>query len=345
MSRLTISLPMLNTPLNDLPAMARLAEDAGFEGAWSYEFWRNPYVGLAGPALNTSKIKLGTAIGAAFTRTPWDIANQAADVDELSNGRLILGLGTGAPEFLQWFHGLPFPAKPRSQFKEFVQAVRASWHHLQTGDTKPFAGMHYQMTPPPMNPWERRTLARPQIPIYMAAMRPLMMQTVAEVADGLVGTLFTPRYITEFVNPNLAIGAAKAGRDPNDLDIASYLICSVSKDRAEAMRRARIHVGMYTAGTPIGDAITQWHGLEADMLAVRQALMTEGPAALERVTSDKLVAAFSITGTPDECHAQLKAYKEALPNRTIILHTPYVPPLTREESADAFNNIVEAFGI
>ena len=200
------------------------------------------------------------------------------------------------------------------------------------------------MNPPPMNPWQRRTLARPSIPIYMAGMRPLMMQTVAEVADGLVGTLFTPRYITEFVLPNLAIGAARVGRDPDELDIASYLICSVSKDRAEAMRRARIHVGMYAAGTPIGDAIVQWHGLEADMLPVRQALMTEGPVALERVTSDRLVEAFSIAGTPDECRQQLKAYQEALPNRTIILHTPYVPPLTREESADAFRNIVEVFG-
>lgn len=344
MSRLTISMPMLNTPLTDLSRMASMAEDARFDGVWSYEFWRNPHIALAGPALSTRRIGLGTAISAAFNRTPWDIANQAADVDELSNGRFTLGLGTGAPEFLGSFHGLGYPAKPRSQFVEFVRAVRASWHHLQTGDPTPFQGEFYRMTPPPMNPWERRTLARPQIPIVMAGMKPRMMQSAGEVADGLFGTLYTPRYISEVVLPNLTIGAERGGRDPSKVDIASYLICSVSKDRAEALRRARIHVGMYTAGTPIGDEITRWHGLEADMLAVRQALISEGPKALEHVTSDRLVAAFSLAGTPDECRRQLRPYEEALQGRTIILHTPYVPPLTREESADAFKGIVEAFG-
>lgn len=344
MTRTTVSMPMLNTPLTDLPEMARLAEDAGFDGAWSYEFWRNPYIGLAGPALNTERITLGTAIGTAFSRTPWDIANQAADVDELSGGRLILGLGTGAPEFIGTFHGLDYPTKPLSQFKEFVQAVRASWNHLQTGDTEPFEGEFYNIWPPLMNPWERRTLARPRIPIYMGGMRPRMIQAAGEIADGLIGVLYTPRYITEVALPNLELGAKRAGRNPDDVDLVGYTICSCSEDRAEAMRRARIHVGMYTGGTPIADHIVAWAGLEEDMMAVRLALMTDGPEALEHVTSDALVEAFAIAGTPDECRAQARAYTDALPNRTLLLHTPYVPPLTREESADAYRGIINAFG-
>lgn len=344
MTRLTVSMPMLNTPLGDLPAMARLAEDAKLDGVWSYEFWRNPYIGLAGPALNTSEITLGTAIGSAFNRTPWDVANQAADVDELSDGRFVLGLGTGAPEFLDTFHGLDYPSRPLSQFKDFVAGVRASWDYLSTGDPAPFVSDHYRMTPPPINPWERRTLARPRIPIYMGGMRPRLIQAAGEVADGLIGVLFTPAYISEVALPNLELGAKHAGSDPNDVDLVAYTICSCSTDRAEAVRRARIHVGMYTAGTPIADAIVKWVGLEDDMMKVRMALITDGPEVLEHVTSDRLVETFSIAGTPDECRSQAKVYQDLLPNRTLLLHTPYVPPLTREESADAFRGIVEAFG-
>lgn len=337
-------MPMLNTPLTDLPVFAKLAEDAGFDSAWSYEFWRNPYVGLAGPALSTGRITLGTAIGTAFSRTPWDIANQAADVDELSGGRHILGLGTGAPEFLSAFHGQRYPTKPLSQFREFVQAVRASWHYLATGDSTAFDGDFYSITPPPVNPWERRSLARASVPIYMAGMRPRMIQTAGEIADGLIGVFYSPAFITDVALPNLKIGAERAGRDLTEVDLLAYTICSCSTDRNEAIRRGRIQVGMYTGASGLTDEVVAWHGLQDDQMAVRQALFTEGPSALERVTSDRLLETFSITGTPDECRAQFKAYEDALPNRTVLLHTPYVPPLTREESADAFAGIVEAFG-
>jgi len=74
------------------------------------------------------------------------------------------------------------------------------------------------------------------------------------------------------------------------------------------------------------------------------ALIADGPKVLEHVTSDRLVEAFGIVGTPDECRNQAKVYQDLLPNRTLLLHTPYVPPLTREESADALRGIVEAFG-
>ncbi|MFZ0713591.1 LLM class flavin-dependent oxidoreductase [Mycobacterium sp.] len=344
MTKTTISMPMLNTPLGELPEMAKRAEDAGFDGVWSYEFWRNPYIGLGGPALSTAKITLGTAIGTAFSRTPWDIANQAADVDELSGGRHILGLGTGAPEFLGTFHGIDYPAKPLSQFKEFVEGVRASWRYLSTGDVTAFDGEFYKIRPPPVNPWGRRSLARADIPIYMAGMQPRAIQAAGELADGLIGVLYTPSFITDVALPNLEAGARRAGRDPAGVDLVGYTICSCSTDRAEAKRRARIQVGMYVGGSTLVDRVVAAHGLVDDQLAIRQALMTDGPDALERVTSDRLVETFSISGTPDECRKQIEPYRAALANRTVLLHTPYVPPLSREESADAFWSITEAFG-
>ena len=92
---------------------------------------------------------------------------------------------------------------------------------------------------------------------------------------------------------------------------------------------------------PVSDAVVALHGLEAERDAVRQGLMTRGLDALAE-TSDRLVETFSITGTPDEARDKLEAWTAAIPH--VVLHTPYVPPLSAEESEDAYRAIVETFG-
>lgn len=172
-------------------------------------------------------------------------------------------------------------------------------------------------------------------------MKPLLMQLAGERADGLMGYLFTPMVLRDYVLPNITKGAARVGRRPADIDIAALTVCCVHPDRAEAVRRARFHVGYYAA-YELSDGMVALHGLERDQAAVREALMTQGPAALETSTSHRLIEAFSITGTPDECRKQLREYEGLLPHN--ILHTPYVPPLSAEESIDTYRQILEAFG-
>jgi alkanesulfonate monooxygenase SsuD/methylene tetrahydromethanopterin reductase-like flavin-dependent oxidoreductase (luciferase family) len=168
-----------------------------------------------------------------------------------------------------------------------------------------------------------------------------MIELAGEIADGLLGHLYSLPYLRDFALPRLAAGADRAGRDPESLERCLYLSCCVSPDRAEALRRARIQVGFYVF-LPSSDPIVRWHGLEKEQAAVREALQAEGPGALERVTDDKLVQAFSIAGTPDECRRRLADYADlvSLP----LLHVPYFAPLTPEESEDAFRHILETFG-
>src|SRR6201998_4693549 len=94
-SRIGLPLPMLNQPYERYAEFAALAEDAGFDSVWDYEFYRNPFITQALNARATSRIQLGTGIATAAPRTPYEMANAAADVDELSGGRTLLGLGTG----------------------------------------------------------------------------------------------------------------------------------------------------------------------------------------------------------------------------------------------------------
>jgi alkanesulfonate monooxygenase SsuD/methylene tetrahydromethanopterin reductase-like flavin-dependent oxidoreductase (luciferase family) len=224
--------------------------------------------------------------------------------------------------------------------REYIQVLRMAWKHFADGEPVEFHGRFYDFANPPMNPWGVRQLTRPEIPIYLGCLKERMLQMGGEIADGLLTYLVTPRFITEHVLPNVAKGAERAGRDPSDVEVTALVICSVSEDREEAIRRARINVGNYVA-FPVSSTVIEFMGLQEDRDHVVQKLMTEGPAALATAASDELVRQFSICGTPDEAREQLAAYEGVLPH--IVLHTPYVPPIDQAASEDAFRAMVRTF--
>lgn len=339
MSKLGVTLPSLVNSIPEIGDMARLAEDAGFDSVFHWEAFRSPYMGLANAATKTSRITLATGIAHAFTHTPFATANLAADLDEVSGGRAVLGLGTGDFEFMASFHDRELPA-PNSALREYVDVVRQAWDYLDSEENSPFAGRFFNFTAPILNPFGGRKLTRARIPIYLAGFRPKAIRLAGAVADGLVGGFWSVKYLEEVVIPNLRAGAAGAGRDPATVDLASETICSVSPDRSEAMRRARIQVGFYAAH-PFSDPIVALNGLEKEQEMVREAIFAEGFGALEHATDEALVKAFSISGTPDECRSMIGDYERVLPH--IVLHTPYCPPLSAEECFDSLRWITETF--
>lgn len=339
-SRIGISLPMLNQPHAHLAQLAGLADWAGFDSVWDYEFFRNPFVTHALNSQTTSRIALGTGIATASSRTPFEMANAAADIDELSGGRAIIGTSVGGAGWTDVYNGADI-SHPLPRMREYIEAMRAVWDHFATGEPFVYKGEYIQLASPPFNPWGGRELVRPRIPIYLGALKPAMLRMAGEVADGVLGYLNTPSFVAEHVRPHIAAGATAAGRNPDDVDITSLILCSISDDREEARRIARINVGNYVA-FPISATVVEFMGLQDDRDAVLAALMEQGPAALETATSDALLETFSICGTPEEAREQLARFDGLLPH--IVLHTPYVPPITRQESDAAFRAIVSTFG-
>jgi len=330
---------MLNQPAHDLAELAHLADEAGFDSLWDYEFFRNPFITHAVNATRTSRIQLATGIATASSRTPFEMANAAADVDELSGGRAIIGTSVGGAGWTDIYNGADID-HPLPRMREYIEAVRAVWDHFATGEPFLHEGRFGWLASPPFNPWGVRTLVRPRIPIYLAALMPAMLRMAGETADGVLGYLNTPEFVAGHVRPNIAAGAIAAGRDPDDVEITSLILCSISDDRAEARRLARINVGNYVA-FPISNTVIEFMGMEEDRDAVVRALMEGGPEALESATSDALLETFSICGTPDEAVEQFQAFDGLLPH--IVLHTPYVPPIQGPESAAAFRSTVSTF--
>ena len=340
MPKLGVTMPGLNQPIDAFPTMARTAEDAGFDSVWNYEFHRNPFVVHALTAKATSRITLGTGLAAAAGRSPFEMANAAADVDEVSHGRTALGMSMGAFGWSELLNGVDV-SHPASRMREYIELLHRVWDWTAGIEVGSYEGRFYRFSEPQFNPFGQRPLARPHIPIYLGALRPTMARLGGQIADGVLGYFMPPQYIRDVILPNVAVGARKVGRDPQDVDVASETVCSVSEDRAEAYRRARLQVGIYIAAelsAPMADHM----GKTKERLMCVEALMTRGPMGLIDVVDDDLVDTFSITGTPDECRRKLKEFDDCLPH--VILHPPYMPVLSTEESADAFNNIVQAFG-
>ena len=336
-------MPGLTQPIDAFPKMAAMAEDAGFDSVWTYEFYRNPLSIHGLTAQKTSRIPLGTGLVTAAGRSPFVMAQAAADVDEISGGRLILGVGIGSSGFLDLMNGV-IDDQPIPRTREYVGLIRTiwDWNAGEIGaDGDSFGGEFYKFTAPHINPFGRRPLARKRIPIYTSALQPTMARLGGEISDGVLGLMLPPRYLREVYLPAVAEGARKAGRNPQDVDVASETVCSVSKDRAEAYRRARFQVGIYISH-PVLAPLAESMGVAKEREACLQTLMTRGPMALGEEVDDKLVDAFAIAGTPDECRQKLKAYADCLPN--VLLHPPYMPVLSREESADAYANIISTFG-
>jgi alkanesulfonate monooxygenase SsuD/methylene tetrahydromethanopterin reductase-like flavin-dependent oxidoreductase (luciferase family) len=331
-------MPSRTAPLEDIPRYARRAEDYGLDSVWSYELHRNPFSMLALAASATRSITLGVGVAAAFVRTPMAFANAAVDIDELSGGRAIFGIGAGDGGLVRALHGQPYD-HPVARMREYVTCLRRSWQYLASGTAEPFNGQHYRFTPLDADPWGVRVGARGNLPVYLGAMRPSMISLCGEIADGWCGFLSTPRFIEEFVLPRLEIGWNKAARTGDGFETVAEVITSVHPDRDVAMRRAKIQVGFYVSSR-FADLPCQLHGVVEQQARLRAALRSRGPAALAD-TDESLVEVFAIAGTPTEARERLSEYEGV---GHLVFHTPYVPPLTAEESADAYMNTLTAFG-
>jgi len=309
---------------------ARLAEDAGLESVWTTEFPdHSATVQLAAVAQATSRVTVGSAIAYAFGRTPLVLAAEARDLDVLSDGRLILGLGTGTKRMQRDWHGLDGES-PAPRMEELVPLLRRLLS-LNEGPVE-HEGRFYRTVvhptapvPPPL---------RADLPIYMAGVNARMCEAAGAVADGLVGhPLFTPEYTREVVRPALARGAERAGRS-EPVPIAGYLTCAVNED-GEAARAAARAVIAFNSTVKTYRPILSLHGFDAQADAIREAWEQRDFAAMAGAVTDDMLETIALAGTPDEVRAQYAARREGLFERT-LLWSPF-------GGLDVVRAVIEAF--
>src|SRR6185436_18724380 len=228
---------MLTHDLRSVPEYARKVEAMGFDCLWSAETQHDPFLPLAVAATVTSRIKLGTNIATVFSRSPMITATAAWDLAKASGGRFTLGLGTQVKAHNERRFSVKYE-HPGPKMAEAVRAIRAIWDCWQHGTKLDFKGQFYtfDVMTPFFNPGP---IEHPDVPIFVAAVNPLMCRVAGELCDGMhVHPFNSPKYLREVVQPAVNEGMARSGRRRESFTYATSTCVIVGDTEAERSAQA-----------------------------------------------------------------------------------------------------------
>ena len=298
---------MVNNPAEAGPAIKQL-EDSGYDGAYSFEGAHDPFLPLVAAATNTSKIELITSIAVAFARNPMTLANIGYDLNLVSQGRFILGLGSQIKPHITKRFSMPW-SHPAARMKEMVEAINAIWDCWQNGTKLNYRGEFYThtlMTPffnPGPNPF-----GLPKI--YVAAVGPLMTQAVSESADGLLAHPFnSPKYINDVTLPIINKGLETTGKTRDQFDLSVSVMTGIGateETHQQAVKACRDQVAFY-ASTPNYKAVLETHGL-GDLSEALNKLSKQGQwKEMGEAIDDETLKTFAvIEETPEALAREIK---------------------------------------
>ena len=301
-------------------------ETAGYSGAWTAEGPHDPFLPLAVAAASTSEIELGTAIAVAFARNPMLLANIGWDLQTLSQGRFVLGLGSQIKPHITKRFSMEW-SRPAARMREIVQAVRAIWNTWQHGTPLGFRGEFYQHTlMTPMFTPRASDLGDFGPPkIYLAGVGPLMTEVAGEVCDGFLCHPFTTeRYLREVTLPALERGRAKAGVSMDGYDISgpSFVVTGDTDEEVErsstTTRRQIAFYGSTPAYRPVLD-IHGWGDLQDEL----NTLSKRGQwVEMGTLIDDEILNTFAVVAPPEEVAPELGRRYGDIINR-ISFYNPY----------------------
>jgi 5,10-methylenetetrahydromethanopterin reductase len=287
---------------SDVVECVKLAEALGYESAWVAEgHGGDQFAVLGACAVATHRIRLGTSISSVFVRSATTIGMAAATVDQLANGRFILGLGGSHRVQVEPEHGIPF-VQPTARLRDTIAIVRAL---VQDGLVSHRGEV---ITIERFDLWFRPL--RPQIPIYVAALFPRMLEIAGQLADGVLLTWPTTGTVARAVE-HVAIGARRAGRPATAVDVASLIPCAVEKTAAAARDALRPAVGLYAGFFPRYNRLLAEAGFGNAVHDIKEAFDQGGRDAAATKVPDELIDAVALAGTPETCRERIDAYRRA----------------------------------
>jgi probable F420-dependent oxidoreductase len=312
-----------------LGKLTKIAEQAGPEehtgvaGLWSAETAADPFISLALAAAATGRVDLGTGIAVAFARTPMTVAYAANTLQELSRGRLILGLGSQVRAHIENRYSMPW-SKPAARMREFVLAMHAIWSCWLEGRPLRFEGEFYRHTlmTPAFSP-EPHSFGPPRV--FLSAVGPVMTAVAGEVADGLIAHPFsTERYLREVTIPALERGAERGGRDQTSFEISApnFVVTGDNDEQLErSAKTVRQRIAFY-ASTPAYRSVLELHGW-GDLQDELNRMSKAGQwVEMGNLITDEMLETFAVCARPDEVGKALAKRYGDVCHRVTLHGTP-----------------------
>jgi len=314
------------TGLKDVPAIAKAAEEIGFDALWTQETQHDPFLPCALIAEHTGRLHFGTAIAVSFARSPANLAYTAWDLAAPSGGRFILGLGTQVKAHIERRFGQPWPDSVTGKLREQIQVIRAFWDCWQNGTKLNFRGEYYKITlmspffkPPPLPAGEVR--GEGMIPIYIAGVNIGLAKLAGELCEGFHAHPFhSVKYLNEVILPAIEEGAMKTNRKRQDVSVS---ITAFVATTPEEMNFARAQISFY-ASTPSYRPVMELHGW-ADVAEKLSAHAAKGEwMEMPMLITDEMLNEFAVMTEENKLADELKKRYEGIADR-LTLYTPFVP--------------------
>lgn len=317
----------------DLRDLGRRAETAGYDSIWTAEAWgADAFTPLAFLAATTTTLKLGTAIAQIWARTPGATAMTALTLQQLSEGRLLLGLGVSGPQVVEGWHGVAF-RKPLAATRDYVailrKALAADKRVVHDGSeySVPYAG--------PDATGQGRALrstqpGAPGTPIYVAALGPKNTRLAVEVADGILPYLWSPRHWGKAWGDTLAAA-------PEGFGVAPTVFAALGEDLAACRDQVRPRIALHVGGMGSKDknfykSLVERYGYEEEAAVVQERFLSGDRAGATSAVSDALVDDLALIGPPGHVAEQLAEWREG-PVTTLIVEP------TRSDAIEALAEI------
>lgn len=298
---------------------AQLAEDLGYDSIWIPEAWAyEQFQLLTEIALATTRIKLATGIANVFSRSAGVLAMSAATLDEISEGRVILGLGTSGKVVIENFHGVPYE-KPLTRLRETVGILRALWRgdRLAPEMSTLFDARHFKLE---MTPF------RADIPIYIASLQEKAVKDVGRVADGWIPTFWPYEHFKDGI-AWLQEGARAAGRGDVQVNVAPFMAVIPFDDVAMARGLIKPLVAFYIGGMGVYyHALFCRYGFQENADLVRELYNNGQRKEASAAVSDDLIDAIAICGSVDHCREKLVEWRSHGVDSALLNLPTNVPP-------------------
>ena len=280
---------------------ARRAEELGYDSVYTtHVAGLDSVTVLAAYACATERVRLGTGVTPLFSRTPVAMAQQAATVDELSGGRLTLGVGVSHKITVENWFGSEI-GKPVDDMREYVAVLRAIFRGEEPPqDNKRFRTQFRFMGPQP----------RADLPVYLAALSPGMLRLAGEVGDGVILWLCNPDYIRDVVVPEVRKGRERAGKELDGFDIVAAVPSAVTDDPDAIRNRLRGELITYFS-LPFYRKMLERSGFGEDIERFDAKMAAgDGPGASAEI-SDRFLNVLGAIGSADEATASVRRYIDA----------------------------------